>query len=107
MSAQTDDIIAAAKNLPDLISKAQTFDPPLAQSLIEKSLLGSKTAWAPLITWGVSAAASRYGVGWDVATSSMVASLLSYGVLLVVRYFTRSPIGSILPKAVPEAAAKP
>jgi hypothetical protein len=101
----TDRIIAGAKSLPDLIQQAEVYDPNLAESLTEKSLIGSKTAWAPLLTWSVTATASHYGIGWDAATSTMIASLLSYGVLLVVRYFTRSPIGSVLPKALTAPAS--
>lgn len=91
-------IVHDAQDLPDLIEKAKDADPALAASLTEKSLLGSKTVWFPMISWGVTAAASKYGLGWDDATAAEVASLLSWLVSIGVRYVTRSPIGSILPK---------
>lgn len=96
MSIQ-DQIVAEAKSLPDLIAAAQAVDPNLAASLTPKSLVGSKTAILPLVTWAVAAAASHYGLGWDEGTSATVASAVSYLVLLGVRTVTRSPIGSILP----------
>jgi hypothetical protein len=93
-----DSVIRDAKNLPDLIAGANKFAPDLAASLTEKSLLGSKTAWAPLITGGVSVLVSHYGLGWDDATTGEVSGILTYLVVLAVRCVTRSPIGSLLPK---------
>lgn len=92
-----DMLVRDATSVPDLIKSAEKYDPALAESLTEKSLVGSRTVWFPPVAWAVGFAASHYGVQWDDATSASIASILSWAILIVVRYFTRSPIGSLLP----------
>lgn len=96
-----DNLIKDAASLPDLIAKAESVDPNLAASLQAKSLIGSKSVWAPLATWAVTSIATHYGIGWDEGTSTLIASLLAYVAVIVCRYFTRSPIGGVVtaPKA--------
>lgn len=95
-------LIASANGLPDLIAKAEVNDPQLAESLTAKSLIGSKSIWAPAIAWGVTQAVAYFGLGWDTGTSAMVSSLLAWAVVIIVRYFTRAPIGGVL-TAAPKA----
>lgn len=95
--AVRDRIIQSAQSLPDLISKAELADPKLAESLTDKSLVGSKSIWMPPISWAVSAIVAHYGLGWSDASSATVASLLAWAAVVVIRYFTRAPIGSVLP----------
>lgn len=89
-------LIAMANGLPDLIAKAEKDDPQLAESLTAKSLIGSKSIWAPALAWGVTQAVAYFGLGWDAGTSAMVSSLLAWGVVIVVRYYTRAPIGGVI-----------
>lgn len=89
-------LISTANNLPDLIAMAQKSDPQLAESLTAKSLLGSKSVWAPPAAWLVAQGVGYLGLGWDASTSAMVSTLLAWGVVIVVRYFTRAPIGGIV-----------
>lgn len=97
MPTVRDAIVKNAQNLPDLIERAKVLDPPLAASLEEKSLIGSKAVWFPPIAAALVIAVGYYGLKIDMDTVMGTAGILSYGVSVVVRYFTRSPIGSILP----------
>ena len=91
-----DQVIADAKSLPDLIAKAQTVDPALAEQLTAKSLAASKTPWGTLASGIIGWLVAHYGLGWDSATCDLVAGgavlLGSYA----MRYVTKSPIGGIL-----------
>jgi len=89
-------LIASANGTIDLIKKAEKSDPDLAASLKAKSLIGSKSVWAPLATWLVSLAATKLGLGLDADTSAEISSLLAYVVVVICRYVTRSPIGGVV-----------
>lgn len=91
------DLVRGAQSLPDLVHQAKTLDPHLAESLTEKSLVGSKTVWGPPISFGVIWLGSHYGLGWDDQTCAMLSGLISWVVLVGCRYVSRSSIGSILP----------
>lgn len=65
-----------------------------------KSLIATKSVWFPLISWLVSTAVARFGLDLDAAESSYVADAISFMVVIVVRYSTHAPIGSILPQKV-------
>lgn len=99
-------LFAAAQNFPHYLELAKAGDPQFAESLTSKSLIGSKSVWAPAITWGVTQAVTYFGIGWDAGTSAMVSSLLAWAVVIIVRYFTRAPIGGVL-TATPKAETQP
>lgn len=90
------ELIAQANSLPHLIDLAEKSDPQLAESLTSKSLIGSKSVWAPAATWLVTQAVGYFGLGWDASTSAMVSSLLAWVAVVITRYFTRAPIGGVL-----------
>lgn len=90
-------MVRGAKSLPDLVTQAKAIDPQLAESLTEKSLVGSKTVWGPPISFGVIWLGSHYGLGWDDQTCAMISGVISWLVLVGCRYVSRSSIGSILP----------
>lgn len=63
--AQRDSVIASAKSLPDLITKAEAFDPDLAAKLKGQATIASATPVGALIGGAVGVLATRYGLGWD------------------------------------------
>ena len=93
-----DRVVADARSLPDLIEKAKTADPALAEQLTAKPLLASKSPVGTLIAGVVAWAAGRYGLGWDQTTCDLVAGcavlLGGYG----MRYVTTGPIAGIFSK---------
>lgn len=94
-------LLAGATGTADLLAKAETADPALKAALTEKSLIGSKSVWMPLATWFVTQGVAGLGLGWDAATSTMMASLLAYVAVVGCRIVTRSPIGGILTPSKP------
>jgi len=96
-----DTIIAEARSLPQLIALAHSNDPTLADALTEKSLIASKTPWGVLAAAIVGWLVAHYALGFDQATTDLIAGACvvagSYG----MRVITRSPIGSVLPVTTP------
>lgn len=96
-SFAVDNAVAGAQNLPQLVGALQTVAPQLADSLVGKSLVASKSPWGTLAAGIVSYAASKYGFGWPPELSAAIGGA---GVLLggfVMRAMTRQPITSVLP----------
>lgn len=89
--------VSAANDVPTLIAGLKAVDSPLADQLQAKSLIGSKTFWAPIVTHAVTWAVGYWGLQWDAATTEAVAGLISWALMVAARYVARSPIGSILP----------
>ena len=83
-----DQVIAEARSLPDLIAKAKNFDPVLADQLTTKAAIGSKSLWGGLVTFGVTWAVAKWGLGLDANTCALVSGLISYGIGFIVRRFT-------------------
>lgn len=101
-NVNTDRIIADAKSLPDLVSRATAADPQLAQSLTAKALVQSKTVWGTAAMMVLSWAVGRYGLGWSPDFCALVAGLLTMGATAALRAVTRSPIGGILKAPKPQ-----
>lgn len=96
-SPTRDRIIADAQNAASLLAAAETQDPMLAQFLQGKSLIGSKTMWYPLVSWGVVTGSAYFGMGLDASTAMAIASGISYMIMLAVRLITSTPIDTLLP----------
>lgn len=96
-----DQIVADAKSLPDLITKAQAYDPALAKQLVAKPLIASKTFWGVTITTLLTPIVARYGLGWDQNTVELVSGAVVVLVTAIMRYITASPISGVVstPKA--------
>lgn len=77
-----DTVIGDARNLPDLINKAQQLDPELAKRLTGTATAASVTAPGVFVSAVVSWVAARYALGW----SPEFCSLVSGGVVLVAGY---------------------
>ena len=75
LTSQTvrDQIVADAKNLPDLIQKASVLDPAMAQALTGQAQTASKTPLGAIIAAGIAWLAAHYGLGWGQATDDLVA----------------------------------
>lgn len=101
-----DQVVAVAKDLPDLISKASTFDPALAAKFTGQSLAASRTPWGTLAGGIVGWLVAREGLGWDQATCDFVAGACVFLASYAMRYITANPITGIFRKAtVAEAVA--
>lgn len=99
MTDTRDRLIADAKSLPDLVAKAQRFDPALAQQLTGKVLLASKTPWGVLVSGAVGWAVSRYGLGWDGATTDLVAGAAVVLGAYAMRKISSGPITGLFRRA--------
>lgn len=110
--------VLAAKDIPTLVAGLQAAGSPLADNLIPKALLASKTPWGTIIGTGIGWAVTHYGMActatqttacWSQNTIDVVTGA---GVLLgtvlgsyVMRYISKSPIGGIVSAApVPTTA---
>lgn len=94
-STVRDRIVADAKNVPDLIAKAQKVDPQLAQQLTGKSLFSSRSppgiAIAAVFTW----LSTKYGFGWDSSTVDMLTLVAGVVAAYGMRALTSAPIASL------------
>ncbi len=98
-TTKRDQLIGMAKDVPDLIAKARTFDPDLAASLTGKALLASKTVWGTLAAMVVSWAVTRWGLGWDADTCAEVSGVLVMGATAGLRAITKAPVTGIVTPA--------
>lgn len=92
-------VIAAAKDLPDLISKAQTVDPSLATALTGKALIASKTPWGTLLAAAIAYLAGKYALGWSESFCELLAGA---GVLVgsyLMRFYSPGRITGFFTKA--------
>lgn len=96
MNAMRDRVIEQARSMPDLISKAQTFDPGLAKMLKGKALIASKTVWGTAATMAISWGASRYGLGWDAETCALISFVLTSAATGLLRTITSGPVTGII-----------
>lgn len=97
----TDEAVAGAKSLPELIDRAQMADPALAKALTGKALIASKTPAGVLLGTGFAYLATKYGLGWDQGLCELVAGGALLAASYVMRYVTAGRITGILTKAVP------
>src|SRR5581483_899173 len=84
--------VADAKSLPELVTKLNTVDPALAQSIEGKALVASRTPWGVVIGFGVAWAASKYGLGWDADLCALVSGVAVLAAGYVMRLVTAGPI---------------
>ena len=97
--------IADAKDLPGLIAGVSAINPALATQLESKPLLASRTPWGTVAAGVVAWLSSRYGLGFDETTCSLIAG---GGVLLgsyAMRYVTKQPVAGIVTSPVAPADA--
>ena len=92
------DLVAAAKDLPDLIAKAKEVDPALAEQLTAKPLIASKSPIGTLVAGVVTWLASKYALGWDQTTCDLVAGAAVLIGGYMMRYITSSPIAGFFSK---------
>lgn len=91
-----DQLVKDAQSVPDLIARAQTADPQLAQQLQGKALLTSKTPWGTLAVAAVAYASAKWGFGWDEGTVDLVAGLGLLAGAYLMRAITASPIAGLI-----------
>jgi hypothetical protein len=81
-SIAVNNAVSAAKNLPDLIAKAQEVDPSLAAALQGKALALTTGPVINAVVAVVTYAAGKFGLGWDEGTCAIVA----WGAIVVSMY---------------------
>lgn len=93
---------------PRDIATAMVNDPGLRTAILsaftgllsgDKSLLGTKTFWAALITPVVGTIVSRYFVGLDDATVAGIDTFLEMAAMVGMRYITKTPVTGIVTPA--------
>ena len=87
-----DQLIADAKNLPDLVQAARVADPVLAEALTGKALIASKTVWGNAISTLIAWVVSRYGLGWDPNTCALISGLVLLAASAIIRSISAGPI---------------
>lgn len=102
-----DRIVREAMSFPGLIQTAVAMDPELARMLIGKSLVYSKSIYAPVITGIIVWLVTRYRLGWSEDFSAGLSAVLIFSVSAVVRYFTAGPITGILKKTSDDKPSAP
>lgn len=95
--AHRDEIVASAKSLPDLVAKAETYDPAMAAKLKGQAAVASATPAGSLVGAVIGFLVTKYGLGWDSETVNLVSglTLLAGG---YVTHWVQARVTSILPK---------
>jgi hypothetical protein len=93
-----DQAVGAARSLPDLVSRLRQVDPTIADQLLAKPLLASRSPWGVALAFGVTWASAKLGLGWDADTCTLVGGLGAVAGAYVMRWFTSRPIAGIITK---------
>lgn len=105
-TTKTDQVLNSARDFPDMLSKAEQFDPPLASKWTGKAILASKTVWGTAVALIVAAAVKRYSLGWDQNFVDLVSGLIVLGTVAGLRAISDGPItGWFTKKTVAEVVA--
>ena len=100
-------IVARARSLPELI---EMLPPAMAEQLETKPLLLSKSPWGTLAAAVLAWVSTRYGLGWDEATCSVIAGAAVLLGSYAMRAMTKQPIAGVvttppLPAPMSDASA--
>ena len=98
--------IARARTLPELIA---SLPPSLAAQLETKPLLLSKSPPGVLIASVIAWVSTRYGIGWDDTTCSLITGVVLLLAGYALRAITRQPVAGIVstPAGTPPAVPPP
>lgn len=96
-----DKAVADSKSLDALKANLQPVDPSLAQQLIGKALIASRTPWGILVAYIISWVASRYGLGLDADMTSVLSGVIILAASYGMRYVTKAPITSLVKTPTP------
>lgn len=91
------DVIGALLNDKGLMNTVLSGIGALAAG--DKSLLGTKTFWAAILTPIVGALAARYAAGLDGATVGAITTVLTSAAMIAMRYVTKAPVTGIVAPA--------
>jgi hypothetical protein len=106
-TTHADQAVGLARDVPDLIAKASTLDPSLAEKWTGKALIASKTFWGSIGVLVVSAIVKRYSLGWDQDTVDLIVGSLDLVAFAGLRYISTTPITGWFRAATPaETIAK-
>lgn len=112
-SIALNDVVAVARNVPDLIKKAETIDPGLAKAIEGKALAFSSTPWINVAAGAAGWLSARYGLDWNPETCALVGAGFVLVASFVMRYlsparitglFRRAPTSSTVTTVAPRAA---
>lgn len=87
-----DEMVAAAGSFPELIEYFQRFDPALADRILGRSLLASRTVWGAFAAMAIGEVSTKFALGWDQNTCSIISGLLVLGVLAFLQHFYHRPL---------------
>jgi hypothetical protein len=106
-TTRTDQIIAAGRDLPNFLARAEQLDPPTADKWTGKALIASKSPWGTFAGAGVTWLVTKYGLGWDQTACDLVAGGAVLIFAYAMRLVTELPITGLFTKATAaQAAAK-
>lgn len=111
-TSKADQVVAVARDLPDLIEKAASLDPPLAAKFTGEALVWSRTPWGTLAGSVIAWLAAKYGLScgavvaagcWTPETANLLGGIAAmFGAWVgayVMRYVTEHPITGFFRKA--------
>ncbi len=85
-----------AKAIPSLVGDLTALDPSLVPQVQAKSLIWAKSPFGTMVGFVVSWAVTKYALGWDANTVTLVTGLVTGAVAYALRYVTNQPIQGIL-----------
>lgn len=87
-----DEVVAQSRDFPDLVSKAETFDPELAKKFTGKAMLASKTFWGMLAVTVLSQLVVHFNLGWNQEFVNLVAGAIVLATAVGLRMISEHPI---------------
>lgn len=69
-ATRSDQVVSVARDIPDLIAKAEAFDPALAAKFTGQALVWSRTPWGTIAGGAVSWFAAHYGLACGTVVTS-------------------------------------
>jgi hypothetical protein len=98
-SVEINKAISVAKNLPDLIARAQAVDPSLAAALTGKALIASKTPWGNLLATAIAYIVAKYGLGWSESFDELIAGAALVGMSYIMRLVSPARVTGLFKSA--------
>jgi hypothetical protein len=98
-AGQVDIAVAAARNLPALLTSLATIAPSLPAFLAGKSLVAARTPYVTVLVTILTYASTRYGLGWDDTTVNTITGIVLFAVSLGMRCITSTPVTGFFSRA--------
>jgi len=92
LSPSLDEIVSVAKDLPELVAQLEVYEPKIADRLMGRSLLASRTCWGAAGAMVLGQLSTRFALGWDQQTCSLFSGALVLVVLAGIQLIYHKPI---------------